>query len=244
MSVIVFPRFRRHSLSCAGKLLLGALLLLLTIAACLGATVVGSGGGVKGIVQRKGDKAAEDFETADSDVVQITTENYTETIKQGTWFVKFYTDWCSHCKQFQPTWEELAKDLKGKVRVGQVNCETDRALCSRFHVKGYPTLVHVHNRKCRVYKLKSRSKGALIDFTEKGYKKTAAISALKSPFGPIESVKARLVEAIILSRKFVLEQVASGTPIWLLCIYAVSGLVVVTTAISLILVATKRPKQD
>ena len=81
MSVIVFPRLRRHSLSCAGKLLLGALLLLLTIAACLGATVVGSGGGVKGIVQRKGDKAAEDFETADSDVVQITTENYTETVR-------------------------------------------------------------------------------------------------------------------------------------------------------------------
>lgn len=59
---------------------------------------------------------------------------------------------------------------------------------------------------------KGRSKADLAQFAVKGYKVTPAISALKSPFGPIENFKAYLVRGIHHVHKFVMEQVESGTP--------------------------------
>ncbi|KAI8074308.1 thioredoxin-like protein [Gilbertella persicaria] len=56
------------------------------------------------------------------------------------WFVKFYAPWCGHCKQLQPTWVDMAKQLKDKVNVAEVNCEDSKALCQEYKVTGLPTL--------------------------------------------------------------------------------------------------------
>ncbi|KAI8076195.1 hypothetical protein BDF21DRAFT_494931 [Thamnidium elegans] len=66
------------------------------------------------------------------------------------WFVKFYAPWCGHCKHLQPVWTQLAKNLKNKVNVAEVNCEDSKALCQEFKVTGLPTLsffVHGANLK-------------------------------------------------------------------------------------------------
>ncbi|CAM9579677.1 unnamed protein product [Ectocarpus sp. 12 AP-2014] len=178
-----------------------------------------------------------------SDIITVTSQNFKETIKEGTWFVKFYTDWCKHCQRLQPTWEELATELKGKVNVGQVNCDRDYSLCRRFHVAGYPTLVHVHNRRTRVYK-KSRGKEALVAFALNGYKKQVAVSALKSPFGPLENFKALVAREALRAKKFVVSTIEKGTPMWMVCLCAVAVLVVVTVVVATVLVSVKRPKED
>ena len=36
-------------------------------------------------------------------------------------FVDFYADWCSHCKDFEPVFEEIAEHFKGKIPVGRIN---------------------------------------------------------------------------------------------------------------------------
>ncbi|CAM9894966.1 unnamed protein product, partial [Laminaria digitata] len=116
-----------------------------------------------------------------------------------------------HCQRLQPTWEEIATQMKGKVNVGQVDCNTQKELCRRFRVRGYPTLVHVHNRRGKKER-KSRSAESLVAFATKGYKTAPAVSALKSPFGPLENAKAHAVRALVKAKGLVLEQVEMGTP--------------------------------
>jgi len=53
--------------------------------------------------------------------------------------VKFYAPWCGHCKQLQPTWDSLANDLSGRVKVGKVDCDKE-SICQEYQIQGFPTL--------------------------------------------------------------------------------------------------------
>ena len=52
-----------------------------------------------------------------------------------------YAPWCGHCKKLAPAWDELAGVLEDSVQVGKVDCTAHSDTCSRFDVKGYPTLI-------------------------------------------------------------------------------------------------------
>lgn len=45
-----------------------------------------------------------------------------------------------------------------------------------------------------------------------GYKKQAAVSALKSPFGPLENFKALIIRGTLEVKDLVLAQIETGTP--------------------------------
>lgn len=52
----------------------------------------------------------------------------------------------------------------------------------------------------------------MVKFALEGYKKQPAISALKSPFGPLENFKALVVRGTVRVKEFVLVQIETGTP--------------------------------
>lgn len=77
------------------------------------------------------------------DAVQILDEASfdAELMKSSDyWLVEFYAPWCGHCKKLAPDWKKAAKDLKGKARLGAVDCDVEKALCSKYDVKGFPTI--------------------------------------------------------------------------------------------------------
>ena len=57
----------------------------------------------------------------------LTTSNFKEMVLESEepWLVKFFAPWCGHCTTLAPHYEKAAKVLKGVVKVGHVNCDTE-----------------------------------------------------------------------------------------------------------------------
>jgi protein disulfide-isomerase len=106
-------------------------------------------------------------------VLSMNAENFTQHISltpskssNEGWFVKFYAPWCSHCKHMAAAWTELGREMKGKLNIGQVNCELESKLCKDVKLRGYPTLVFFKGGE-RVEYDGLRGLGDLVSFSNK-----------------------------------------------------------------------------
>jgi thioredoxin 2 len=52
-----------------------------------------------------------------------------------------WADWCGPCHMLAPTIDALARDYAGRVLVGKLDVEANRATASRYDVRGLPTLL-------------------------------------------------------------------------------------------------------
>ena len=80
-----------------------------------------------------------------SKVEVLTAENFDEKTKEGLWLVKFYAPWCGHCKRLAPTWISLAEKAEGKFHVAEVDCTVQKALMTKFGIRGFPTIKFIAN---------------------------------------------------------------------------------------------------
>ena len=78
----------------------------------------------------------------DRDVVVLEDGNFDEVVfkSKESWFIEFYAPWCGHCKKLEPEWFNVAKSLKGEVKVAKVDATVHTRLGQRFGIQGYPTL--------------------------------------------------------------------------------------------------------
>ncbi|KIW17202.1 protein disulfide-isomerase domain [Exophiala spinifera] len=100
--------------------------------------------------------------------VPLTPESFQKlvTTSQDPWFIKFYVPWCSHCQHLAPTWSELAREMEGKLNIGEVNCEQSPRLCKDAKVSGYPTIYFFRGGE-RVEYEGLRGLGDLLSFSNK-----------------------------------------------------------------------------
>ena len=100
--------------------------------------------------------------------VPLTAESFQKLVtnSQDPWFIKFYVPWCSHCQHLAPTWAQMARELEGKLNVGEVNCEASPRLCKDARVNAYPTLYFFRGGE-RVEYNGLRGLGDLLSFTSK-----------------------------------------------------------------------------
>ncbi|RPA85250.1 thioredoxin-domain-containing protein [Ascobolus immersus RN42] len=75
--------------------------------------------------------------------IALTAESFMNrvTITREPWFIKFYAPWCGHCQALAPTWKSMAREMRGKLNVGEVNCDVEKRLCKDAKLRGYPTLM-------------------------------------------------------------------------------------------------------
>merc|ERR1712025_1284725 len=91
----------------------------------------------------------------DDEVVILDADNFHDMIHNSShcWFVKFYSNWCGHCKSFSPTYKQLAKDIKDwqpVIRLASYDCsiksrsgkDNGRAVCFArpFYISGMPDM--------------------------------------------------------------------------------------------------------
>lgn len=74
--------------------------------------------------------------------VEITDQNFeAEVIKSDIpVVVDFWAPWCGPCQMMGPIIEELAEELKGKVKIGKLNVDENPGKAGEYAVMSIPTM--------------------------------------------------------------------------------------------------------
>ena len=75
--------------------------------------------------------------------IEITDDNYEETIKEGVSVIDFWAPWCGPCRTQGPIIETLAGKYEGKVTVGKCNVDENQKTAASLGIQSIPTIVVV-----------------------------------------------------------------------------------------------------
>ncbi|TRZ81612.1 thioredoxin [bacterium] len=73
-------------------------------------------------------------------IIEVTDDNFKETISEGIVLVDFWAEWCGPCKALVPTLEELASKNED-IKVVKVNVEKCPDTATSFKIRSIPTLI-------------------------------------------------------------------------------------------------------
>lgn len=84
---------------------------------------------------------------ASENVVELNNDNFEAEVGKfaGTVLVDFWAPWCGPCRMVGPVVEELAKEYKGKAKVGKLNTDDAPDIASRYGIRSIPTLLFFKN---------------------------------------------------------------------------------------------------
>lgn len=107
------------------------------------------------------------------------TFNTLVTSTQDPWFIKFYAPWCSHCRAMAPAWTQMAKEMAGKLNVGEVNCDAESKFCKEMSARAYPTIRFYRGAESADYR-GLRGVGDFVQYAEKALEVAVGIPDVDS----------------------------------------------------------------
>lgn len=80
---------------------------------------------------------------SNSEVINISAENWQIEVMQSETpvLVDFWAQWCGPCKAIGPILDELASELRGKIKIAKVNVDNNQDLAQMLSIRSLPTLL-------------------------------------------------------------------------------------------------------
>jgi thioredoxin 1 len=73
--------------------------------------------------------------------IELTKDNFNETIKEGVSVVDFWAPWCGPCRMIAPIIDELAQDYEGRAKICKVNTDEEPEIAMQFGIRSIPTIL-------------------------------------------------------------------------------------------------------
>ncbi len=80
--------------------------------------------------------------------------------------VDFWADWCAPCKRLLPDVEAVARQFKGRLRVGKFNVEENEQVPFRYNITTLPTLLIIKAGKVSEQRVGLLSREKLVQLIE------------------------------------------------------------------------------